>query len=221
MAAEGLQLFSYWRSSAAYRVRIALNLKGLAYELIPVNLAKNGGEHHGDAFHAVNPQELVPVLRHGGRLIRQSMAIIEYLDETFDGARLLPVTARERARARGLAQLVACDIHPLNNMRVLQYLEREFHTPLIERETWIRHWIATGFEALEELLTTSPSTGSYCEGDTPSIADICLIPQVYNAHRFSVDLGPFPTIKRIADQCLSLPEFENARPEKQPDAPAA
>ncbi len=219
MAAEGLQLFSYWRSSAAYRVRIALNLKGLAYELIPVNLAKNGGEHHQDVFHTVNPQELVPVLRHGGRLIRQSMAIIEYLDECFDGARLLPVTARERARARGLAQVVACDIHPLNNMRVLQYLERDFHTPLIEREAWIRHWIQEGFAAFEELLTTNPSTGAHCEGDTPSIADICLIPQVYNAQRFSVDLSPYPTIVRINEHCLARPEFDNARPEKQPDAP--
>ena len=221
MAAEGLQLFSYWRSSAAYRVRIALNLKGLAYELIPVNLAKNGGEQHHESFHAINPQELVPVLRHGGRLIRQSLAIIEYLEETFDGGRLLPVTARERARARGLAQVIACDIHPLNNLRVLQYLEREFHTPLIERETWIRHWISEGFRALEEILTSSPSTGAYCEGDTPSIADVCLVPQVFNAQRFGVDLAPYPTIARIHEQCLALPEFENARPEKQPDAPSA
>ena len=219
MAAEGLQLFSYWRSSAAFRVRIALNLKGLAYELIPVNIARNGGEHHNEAFHAINPQELVPVLRHGGRLIRQSIAIIEYLDETFDGARLLPVTARERARARGLAQLIACDIHPLNNMRVLKYLENEFHTPLIERESWIRHWITEGFAALEEILTSSPSTGAYSEGDTPSIADVCLVPQVYNAQRFSVDMAPYPTIRRIHEQCMQLREFENARPEKQPDAP--
>lgn len=219
MAAEGLQLFSYWRSSAAFRVRIALNLKGLAYELIPVNIARNGGEHHNEAFHAINPQELVPVLRHGGRLIRQSIAIIEYLDETFDGARLLPVTARERARARGLAQLIACDIHPLNNMRVLQYLENEFHTPLVERESWIRHWITEGFAALEEILTSSPSTGAYSEGDTPSIADVCLVPQVYNAQRFSVDMAPYPTIRRIHEQCMQLREFENARPEKQPDAP--
>ena len=219
MAAEGLQLFSYWRSSAAFRVRIALNLKGLAYELIPVNIARNGGEHHNEAFHAINPQELVPVLRHGGGLIRQSIAIIEYLDETFDGALLLPVTARERARARGLAQLIACDIHPLNNMRVLKYLENEFHTPLIERESWIRHWITEGFAALEEILTSSPSTGAYSEGDTPSIADVCLVPQVYNAQRFSVDMAPYPTIRRIHEQCMQLREFENARPEKQPDAP--
>jgi len=219
MAAEALKLYSFWRSSAAYRVRIALNLKGLAYELVPVNLAKDGGEQHSEGYHEVNPQELVPVLSHGGRLIRQTIAIIEYLEEAFDGTRLLPSTARERARARGIAQLIACDIHPLNNLRVMQYLEREFGTPQLEREHWMRHWIATGFTALEEILSDSPSTGEFCEGDMPSIADICLVPQVYNANRFAVDLAPYPTIRRIADLCLTLPAFQNARPENQPDAP--
>jgi maleylacetoacetate isomerase len=221
MAAEGLKLYSFWRSSAAYRVRIALNLKGLPYEIVAVNLSKNGGEQHDSEFHGLNPQELIPVLIDGERIIRQSLAIIEYLEETYAGPRLLPVTARERARARGLAQLIACDIHPLNNLRVLQYLEREFNTPQVERERWIRHWISEGFKALEELLTTNPSTGAYCEGDTPSVADLCLVPQTYNALRFSVDLAPFPTIRRIYEQCLTLEAFDNARPEKQPDAPAA
>jgi maleylacetoacetate isomerase len=220
MAAEGLKLYSFWRSSAAYRVRIALNLKGLPYELIPVNLARNGGEQHEAKYHSVNPQELVPVLIDGERVIRQSLAIVEYIDETYAGPRLLPVTARERARARGLAQLIACDIHPINNLRVLQYLEREFNTPQVERERWVRHWIDSGFAALEELLTTNPSTGAFCEGDTPSIADICLVPQVYNAQRFVVDLGGFPTVKRIYEHCLTLSAFDTARPEKQPDAPA-
>jgi len=221
MAAEALKLYSFWRSSAAYRVRIALNLKGLAYELVPVNLAKDGGEQHAEGFHEVNPQELIPVLSHGGRLIRQSIAIIEYLEEAFDGTRLLPTTSRERARARGIAQLIACDIHPLNNLRVMQYLEREFGTPQLEREHWMRHWIATGFAALEEILAGSPSTGEFCEGDMPSIADICLVPQVYNANRFSVDLAPYPTIRRINECCLTLSPFQNARPENQPDAPAS
>lgn len=221
MAAEGLKLYSYWRSSAAYRVRIALNLKGLPYELVPVNIAPTAAEHRGAEFHAINPQELLPVLFDGGRVIRQSMAIIEYLDETVPGARLLPVTARERARARALAQLVACDIHPLNNTRVLQYLEREFNTPQVERERWIRHWIATGFTALEEMLDGNPSTGDFCEGDTPSIADICLVPQVYNAQRFALDLAPYRTIRRVYENCQALPAFEAARPERQPDAPAA
>jgi maleylacetoacetate isomerase len=222
MAAEGLKLYSYWRSSAAYRARIALNLKGLPYELLTVNLAgKGGGDQHLPEFRAVNPQELIPVLVDGERVIRQSMAIVEYLDETYPGPRLLPVTARERARARGLAQLVACDIHPLNNLRVLQYLEREFNTPQVERERWVRHWIEAGFVALEELLVGNPSTGDFCEGDTPSIADICLVPQTYNALRFGVDLAPFPTIRRIYELCVTVPAFDRARPEKQPDAPAA
>ena len=221
MAAEGLKLYSYWRSSAAYRARIALNLKGLAHELIPVNLAHNGGQQHAPDFHEINPQELIPVLVHGERQIRQSMAIIEYLEETFDGKRLLPVTARERARVRGLAQVVACDIHPLNNSRVLQYLEREFNTPLVERERWVRHWIELGFKALEEMLDRNPSTGEFCEGDAPSIADICLVPQAYNALRFSVELKNYKTIARIYDACLKMEEFSAARPENQPDAPKA
>jgi maleylacetoacetate isomerase len=219
MAAEGLKLYGYWRSSAAYRVRIALNLKGLPYEQVPVNLARNGGEQHDPKYHEVNPQELIPVLVHGGRVVRQSMAICEYLDETFPGARLLPVTARERARVRALAQMIACDIHPLNNLRVLQYLEREFKAPQVERDHWVRHWMEVGFRAFEELLTDNPSTGSFCEGDTPSMADLCLVPQVYNAIRFSVDLGPFPTIRQVYEHCLTLPAFDAARPEKQPDAP--
>jgi maleylacetoacetate isomerase len=221
MASEGIRLYSYWRSSAAYRVRIALNLKGLAYETVAVNLARGSGDQHEPEFHGVNPQELIPVLVDGERVIRQSLAIVEYIDETYPGARLLPVTARERARARGLAQLIACDIHPLNNLRVQQYLEREFNTPQVERDRWVRHWIAVGFEALEELLASNPSTGAFCEGDMPSIADVCLVPQAYNALRFSIDLGKYPMIRRIYEHCLTLPAFDNARPEKQPDAPSA
>ena len=219
MTGEQLKLYSYWRSSAAYRVRIALNLKELAYEQVAVNLAKSGGDQHHAEYHQINPQHMVPVLIHGGRVIRQSMAIIEYLEETFDGTRLMPVTARERARARGLAQLVACDIHPLNNTRVIKYLETEFNAPQVERERWMRHWITVGFAALEEMLTSSPSTGDFCEGDTPSIADICLVPQVFNALRYSVDMTPFPTVWKIYQRCTALPEFEAAKPENQPDAP--
>lgn len=221
MSDSGLRLYSYWRSSAAFRVRIAINLKGLPYELIPVDLVKGGGEQHSDAFKVVNPQELVPVLTDGGRVIRQSMAIIEYLEEMYEGASLLPGTARERARARGLAQLIACDIHPLNNTRVLKYLEHEDGMPQIERERWIKHWITLGFDALEEMLTDSPSTGDFCEGDLPSIADCCLVPQVYNAQRWTMDLTPWPNIRRINATCLALPAFEKARPENQPDAPKA
>lgn len=219
---EGLKLYSYWRSSAAYRVRIALNLKGLAYEIVPVHLTANGGEQHSAAFHELNPQETVPLLRDGGRLVRQSMAIIEYLDETYDGElKLLPATARDRARVRALAQVVACDIHPINNLRVMQYLEREFNTPEVERERWSRHWITQGFNALEEMLADNPGTGVFCEGDDPSLADVCLVPQVYNAHRWGVDMARFPTIARISEECLKLSAFERARPENQPDAPKA
>ncbi|MCE3004506.1 MAG: maleylacetoacetate isomerase [Xanthomonadaceae bacterium] len=214
-----MKLYSYWRSSAAYRARIALNLKGLPYELVPVNIAPGGSEQHTPGYHAVNPQRMVPVLVDGERVIRQSLAIVEYLDESHSGARLLPVTARERARARSLALVVACDIHPLNNTRVLQWLEAEFNTPQVERERWVRHWIETGLEALEELLAGNPSTGAFCEGDSPSIADICLAPQCYNAQRFMVDLSRYPTVKRIYEQCLTVPAFDRARPENQPDAP--
>lgn len=216
---DSLKLFGYWRSSAAYRVRIALNLKGLAYDTVPVNLIRDGGEQHAPEYAATNPQKLVPVLQHGGRAIRQSLAVIEYLDETWPSPPLLPATARARARARTLAQLIACDIHPLNNLRVLQYLEREWHAPQPEREEWVRHWIREGFAALETLLADDPSTGTFCEGDLPGIADCCLVPQVYNARRFNIDLGPFPTIVRIDAACLALPAFDAARPELQPDAP--
>lgn len=222
MATEGLRLYSYWRSSAAYRVRIALNLKGLAHEILPVHLTAGGGEQHAPDYRQINPQELVPTLLDGGRVIRQSLAIIEYLDETYEGElKLLPPTARDRARVRALAQIVACDIHPLGNLRVLQYLEREFSTPSEEREQWSRHWIREGFRAFEALLAENPSTGQFCEGDDPSLADVCLIPQVYNARRWGVDFTPFPTIARIDEECRKLAAFERAQPENQPDAPAS
>ncbi len=215
-----LKLYSYWRSSAAYRVRVALNLKQLPHEIIPVHLVRDGGEQHAPAYRGINPQELVPTLLDGARVFRQSMAIIEYLDEAYAGAMaLLPSTARERARVRALAQLVACDIHPLNNLRVMQFLERDFGTPQVERDRWTRHWIEDGFRAFEELLAGNSSTGLFCDGDTPTLADACLVPQVYNARRFGVDMAAFPTIARIEGECLALPAFDAARPENQPDAP--
>lgn len=215
---DQLKLHGYWRSSAAYRVRIALNLKGLAYEQVPVHLIRDGGEQHRPEYAATNPQRLVPVLQHGQRMIRQSLAIIEYLDELWPDPPLLPVAPRDRARARALALLVACDIHPLNNLRVLQYLEREYNAPLSEREAWIRHWIEDGFAAFEALLVEDVSRGEFCEGESPGIADCCLIPQVYNARRFGVNLDPYPNIRRIEAACLALPAFDAARPESQPDA---
>jgi maleylacetoacetate isomerase len=148
------------------------------------------------------------------------MAIIEYLDETYDGElKLVPATARDRSRVRALAQVIACDIHPINNLRVMQYLEREFNVPEVERERWSRHWIVEGFKALEAMLADNPSTGVFSEGDDPSLADVCLVPQVYNAKRWSVDMSAFPTIARINEECLKLAAFDRARPENQPDAP--
>ena len=214
-----MKLYNYFRSSASYRVRIALALKGLDYDYQSVHLPKN--EQFNESYAAVSATRLVPTLVEGDQAFTQSLAIIEYLDECYAGPRLLPSTARERARVRNLAQLIACDIHPLANLRVMQYLEKEFNTPQVERERWIRHWITEGFQALEKLLSTNPSTGECCEGDNPSIADLCLVPQVYNAQRYSVDMAAFPTIRRVNEHCLTLRAFDAARPEKQPDAPAA
>lgn len=217
---DDLTLYSYWRSTAAYRVRIALNLKGLACAIKPVHLLRDGGEQHAAAFRAINPQQLLPVLIDGERVIRQSLAIIEYLDEAYpETTRLLPVAARDRARVRAIAQSIACDIHPLGNLRVLQYLEREFRADETQRAAWSRHWIVAGFAALETMLAGNPSTGVYCEGDAPSMADVCLVPQVYNARRFEVPMARYPTIARIDAACRELDAFKAAAPEAQADAP--
>ena len=216
---DRLRLYSYWRSSAAYRVRIGLHLKGLAFETMPVHLVRDGGEQHSPAFGEANPQRLVPVLEHGQRKLRQSLAILEYLDEVWPQQPLLPATARERQRVRALAQLVACDIHPLNNLRVLQYFEHEWSVPQAERDSWVRHWIEGGFVAAEALLADHPSTGQFCDGNTPTLADCCLVPQIYNARRFGVAMEAYPTLLRIEQACLALPAVDAARPERQPDAP--
>ncbi|MET0655331.1 MAG: maleylacetoacetate isomerase [Pseudoxanthomonas sp.] len=215
---EQLRLYSYWRSSAAYRVRIGLNLKGLSYETLPVHLVRDGGEQHQPDYVAMNPQHMVPTLMHGVRVIRQSLAILEYLDEAWPSPRLLPMTARDRARVRSLAQLVACDIHPLNNLRVLRYFEQTWRVPQSERDDWVKHWIVEGLLAMEALLEGDPATGVYCHGQTPGLADCCLIPQVFNARRFGVDLSAFPTIARIEKACLELSAFTEAQPDRQPDA---
>ena len=217
---DSIKLYSYWRSSACYRVRIALNLKGLAYETIPVHLIKDGGEQHHAAFRDINPQALIPVLLHGDRVLRQSLAIMEYLDETFTKNPLLPAVARDRQRARAIAQTIACDIHPLGNLRVQQYLETHFGASQDQREDWTRNWIRAGFEAIEQGLVDNPSTGTFCEGDNPTIADCCLVPQAYNAKRFGIALSDYPNIERINAACLALESFDAARPERQPDAPA-
>jgi maleylacetoacetate isomerase len=213
-----LRLYGYWRSSAAYRVRIALELKSLTCEYTSVHLVRGGGEQRLPDYLRVNPQGRVPSLEHDGRVLTQSLAIIEYLDESWPEPALLPSTPAARARVRALADLVACDIHPLNNLRVLQYLSRTLGQDEPARDDWYRHWITDGFTALEVLLAGSPDTGRYCHGDTPGLADVCLVPQVYNARRYNCDLEPFPTITRIEQSCNALAAFERARPERQPDA---
>ncbi|MGY0505579.1 maleylacetoacetate isomerase [Luteimonas sp. e5] len=214
-----LTLYSYWRSSAAYRVRIGLNLKQLDYVIEPVHLVRDGGEQRGEAYRALNPQALVPALVHGDRVLTQSLAILEYIDEIWpQPAPLLPASAVERARVRALAQLVACDIHPLNNLRVLQYLKREHALEQDAIDAWMRHWMQQGFAAMEQLLATTPGTGAFCHGDAPGLADACLVPQLYNARRFALALDDYPTLTRIEAACLALPAFEAARPENQPDA---
>lgn len=220
---EDLHLYSYWRSSAAYRVRIALALKGLGYETVPVHLLKDGGQQHAADYAALNPQQLVPLLLHGRRAVRQSLAIMEYLEEVWPehGTPLLPGTARERGRVRGLALLVACDIHPLNNLRVLQFFEGQWNVPQAERDEWVRHWIVEGLAAFEALVADDPATGTFCHGNVPGLADCCLVPQLFNARRFGLDLAQWPTLARIEQACLALPAFRAAAPDAQPDAPRA
>jgi len=213
-----MELYTYFRSSAAYRVRIALNLKGLKADYRYVHLVKDGGQQHKPEYLALNPQGLVPALVDHGQVLTQSLAIIEYLEETHPQPPLLPKDALGRARVRALAQVVACDIHPLNNSRLLKYLERELHADETARNTWYRYWVVEGFMALEKLLAGNSRTGKFCHGDQPTLADICLVPQVFNARRFEIDLAPFPTIHRINDYCLTLQAFADASPEKQADA---
>lgn len=210
-----MRLHGYYRSSAAFRVRIALNLKGLDYEQAFHHLRRS--EQRAPAYLALNPQGLVPALEDDGRLLTQSLAIIEYLDETRPEPALLPADPAGRARVRALAQLIACDIHPIDNLRVLRYLRQELGQPEDKVQAWYNHWIAQGFEAFEALLARGPA-GPFCHGDTPGLADICLVPQVFNSKTFDLDLSPYPRLRRVADACQALPEFERAFPANQPDA---
>ena len=213
-----MKLHGYYRSSASYRVRIALNLKNLQADTAYVHLSRNGGEQFTPAFSGLNPQQLLPVLETGGAVLTQSLAIIEYLDETRPGMALLPQDALGRARVRQLAMVCACDIHPLNNLRVLNYLTGPLALSPEQKNAWDRHWTQLGLAALEAELAHSPHTGRFCHGDTPTLADCCLVPQVYNALRFQCDLAPYPVIRRIVAQCEALPAFQDAHPDKQPDA---
>ena len=211
-----LKLYGYFRSSASYRVRIALNMKGLDYEQTSIHLAK--GRQYAPEFSAISPQNLVPVLEHDGQRLYQSPAIIQYLDEKFPQPALLPRDSPGRNRARSLALICVCEIHPLNNTRVLAYLTDTLKLTDEQKSAWYRHWVTVGFTALEKRLATEKETGQFCHGDMPGFADIALVPQVANANRFNVDLVSFPTIRRINDACLKLEPFRNAMPQNQPDA---
>lgn len=211
-----MKLYGYFRSSAAFRVRIALNVKGIAYENAFIHLAK--GEHREAQYAAVNPQGLVPALLDQGHLLTQSLAIMEYLEETHPQPALLPADAVGRARVRSLAGLVACEIHPLNNLRVLSHLRKALGQSEEQVNAWYRHWIADGLAKLEAAITGTKGTGAYSHGDAPSMADCCLVPQIFNARRFECDLAPYPTTMRVFEACMQLESFVRAQPSKQPDA---
>ncbi|ODU21749.1 MAG: maleylacetoacetate isomerase [Sphingomonas sp. SCN 67-18] len=204
-----IRLFDYFRSSAAYRVRIALNLKGVAYERVPVNLLE--GEQADEANRARNPQGLVPTLEIDGQMLVQSLAIIDYLDARFPEPRLIPADPAQRARAWAQALAVACDIHPVNNLRILKYLSHPLGVPQEARDAWYRHWVAEGFAGLERM---AAGAGAFLGGERPGIADICLVPQMFNARRFDVDLAPFPTLVRIDAAAQALPAFAQAHPDR-------
>ncbi|HXE78005.1 MAG TPA: maleylacetoacetate isomerase [Rhodanobacter sp.] len=216
--ATDLMLYDYWRSSASYRVRIALNLKGLPYASHSVHLVQDGGQQHAPAYLALNPQQLVPSLVDGDLVLTQSLAIMEYAEEKWPAPPLLPADREGRARVRALALAVACDVHPLGNLRVLQYLQGELGVDDERRKEWSRHWIATGFAALEAMLAGDVATGRFCHGDTPGMADACLVPQVYNARRWHLPMDAYPTITRIDQACSTLEAFRSASPDTQPGA---
>ncbi|MGR5222430.1 maleylacetoacetate isomerase [Vibrio parahaemolyticus] len=216
-----LVLYEYWRSSAAYRVRIALNLKKLPYQSMPIHLVKDGGEQHKAAFSALNANELVPVLvapaPEGGEMVlNQSLTIIDYLDDHYPTPRLIPESGQARYWVKALAQDIAIDIHPINNLRVIQQLNQQFGMDDDSRQQWMRHWIETGFHALEKKL--AKVSGSYCVGNDITLVDVCLVPQLYNAERFNVDMIAFPIISAIGEHLKAHPAFQAAEPERQKDA---
>lgn len=213
-----IRFYGYFRSSSAYRCRIAFNLKEIDYDFVSVHLRRNGGEQKTPAYRAKNPQALVPALETGDLTLTQSLAIIEWLDETFpEKARLIPEDKDLRAKVRAFSQAIACDIHPLQNLRVLDYLKSEFGADQAALDRWCGRWIGDGLAACEALLAQQPAS-AFCFGDTPSLADICLIPQVFSAHRFGVDISAMPRISKIAEAADALPAFANAHPRNQPDA---
>jgi maleylpyruvate isomerase len=213
-----MKLYTYFRSSAAYRVRIALHLKGLSYDAVPVHLLKDGGQHLQDDYRQINPSGLVPAFQDDRITLSQSLAIIEYLEEVYPDVPLLPKDAPGRARVRELAQIIGCDIHPITNLRVLNYLAREIGVPDQAKSEWYRHWVIEGLQSLEAHLARDPGAGPFCHGDHPTIADCYLAPQVFNAQRFNIDVSAYPNIDRINALCIALPAFQAAHPSRQPDS---
>lgn len=213
-----LTLHNYFRSSAAYRVRIAMNLKGLGYDYLPVHLTRDGGMQFKEPYKSLNPQQLVPLLDDDGFQISQSLAIIEYLDEKFPNTRLLPKSPEGRARVRQIALTISCDIHPLQNLRVLKYLTGTLGVSEETKTHWIHHWLSEGLAALEADLSRAPTRGRFCFGDTPSMADCALVPQMFSAARFNVDTVPYPTLRAIHEACEAIPAVAAAHPSRQIDA---
>jgi len=213
-----MKLYSYFRSSAAYRVRIALNLKGLAYEYAPIHLLRDGGQQLKPEYRELNPDGIVPTFIDGDDVLTQSLAIIEYLEETHPEPALLPGTPLDRAFIRSIALQVACEIHPVDNLRVLKYLKHTLKVGDEAKDEWYRHWLESGFESLEKRLANDPRVGKLCFGNTPTLADLCLVPQVFNARRFSIDMSRYPAIERIADHAAQIDAFARAAPGQQPDA---
>ena len=213
-----MKLYTFFRSSASYRVRIALNLKGLEYEQAAIHLRRGGGEQLKPAYKAINPQALVPALEDNGQVYSQSLAIIEYLEERYPKPALLPSAAADRAVVRSMALLIACEVHPIQNLRVLNHLKNNHKQSDEDTIRWARHWINLGFSALEQMVISGSKQGDFCFGETPTMADLCLVPQLGNARRFGVDLSAFPKLLAIEAACMSLPPFADAAPEHQPDA---
>lgn len=213
-----MKLYTFFRSSASFRVRIALNLKGLQYEQAPIHLRRGGGEQRSAAYKAINPQALVPALDDGGKILTQSLAIIEYLEERYPQPPLLPRDPADKAVVRSMALIIACEVHPIQNLRVLQYVKREYNQSDEQVNRWAQHWIDLGLAALEQMIVAQPRRGRFCFGDSPTLADICLVPQLGNARRYGCELSPYPAIMEIEKNCMALPAFADAAPEKQPDA---
>jgi maleylpyruvate isomerase len=213
-----MKLYTFFRSSASYRVRIALNLKNLTYQQAAIHLRRGGGEQLKPEYRAINPQALVPALEDDGRIFTQSLAIIEYLEEKFPHPPLLPKDPADKALVRSMALVIACEVHPIQNLRVLNYVKATYNQTDEQANQWAQHWIDLGLSALQEMILAQPKRGKFCFGDTPTLADVCLVPQLGNARRYGCDLSKYSIILEIEKNCNAIPAFANAAPEKQPDA---